>query len=140
MGKSSGPVPASTQAHGAAIAPTFTRRQDRLQAVKPSAKPADAPQPERALTLSKSFDSYEATMRLAAMTGAEKDLERFSETQRLRASAKQGLPAAASQTTTWRQPEPANAAPVSAKGHSVVYVWVIGGVLIAAAAALVLLR
>jgi serine/threonine-protein kinase len=140
MGKSSGPVSVAIPAQGAPIAPTYTRRQDRLQAVKPAAKPAGAPQPERSLALSKSFDSYEATMRLAAMTGAEKDPGQLSDTQRARATAKQGAPAAASQTNTWRQAEPANAKPAAGKRRGVVYVWVLGGVLIAAAAALILLR
>jgi serine/threonine-protein kinase len=140
LGKSPGPVSAAAAAHGDPIAPAYTRRVDRLQAVKPAAKPAGPQQAERALALSKSFDSYEATLRLATMTGADKDLERFSETQRMRASAKEAAPDKASQTSTWREAEPAAATPLGGKRRGVVYVWVVGGVLIAAAAALLLLR
>ena len=41
----------------------------------------DSTQP--ALGLSKAFDSFDATMRLAALTGMEKELDEFSETQKI---------------------------------------------------------
>jgi serine/threonine-protein kinase len=141
QGKSSGP----TGIHaglGTPIPPTYSRGQDRLQAVKQAAGPQGAPPSERALSLSKSFDSYEATMRLAAMTGVDKELERFSETQRMRAAAPAAPPAGASETDTWREPGPADKAAQPEKGRSrgVLLVWIAGATLVAAAAAVLLLR
>jgi serine/threonine-protein kinase len=142
QGRSSGPRAAPELIQGDPIPPAYTRRQDRLQAVKPTTKPQGAEQPERALALSKSFDSYEATMRLASMTGVENELGRFSETQRMRAQSTTIAPVTASQTDTWRDTGPANSPPDSAPRvrNNVLYVWLIGGVLVAAAAALILLR
>jgi serine/threonine-protein kinase len=142
QGKSTGPGGIHA-AHGAAIPPTYSRAQDRLQAVKSTPPAQSAPPSERALSLSKSFDSYEATMRLAAMTGVDQELERFSQTQRMRAAAAPAVkPADATQTDTWRELGPANT-PVQtgrARGHGVVYVWIAGAALVAAAAALLLLQ
>ena len=65
-----------------------------------------------ALSLSKAFDSFDATMRLAALTGMEKQLDTFSETQKIaqlkaRADAKRGAASAAvsalSGSATWKQ-------------------------------------
>ena len=64
-----------------------------------------------ALGLSKAFDSFDATMRLAALTGMEKELDEFSETQkiaRLKAlsQAKRAASTATSPlstSTTWQQ-------------------------------------
>jgi serine/threonine-protein kinase len=112
QGRSSGPG-GIHGGHGTPISPTYSRSRDRLQAVKPTAAAQGGPPSERALSLSKSFDSYEATMRLAAMTGVEQELERFSETQRMRAAAPAVAPAGATETDTWREVGPANSPPAS---------------------------
>jgi serine/threonine-protein kinase len=140
QGRSSGPG-GIHGGHGTPISPTYSRSRDRLQAVKPTATAQGGPPSERALSLSKSFDSYEATMRLAAMTGVEQELERFSETQRMRAAAPAVAPAGATETDTWREVGPANSPPEPAtrqRHRGVMYVWIAGGVLVAAAAALLL--
>ena len=101
-----------------------------------------------ALGLSKAFDSFDATMRLAALTGMEKDLDKFSETQKIArlkalADAKRATAAsAASGSTTWQHS--------AAAGHNVMssgmttaqlkLVWIGSGCLVVAAAALILLR
>ena len=57
------------------LAPSATRREDKVLAIRTSgAKPAQVEPEKPGLAVSKAFDSYEATMRLAAMTGVEKEL------------------------------------------------------------------
>ena len=81
MGRSSGPARAAGDAPGEPPAPTATRRQDKVLSLKAAGvKVAEGTQDKPALTLAKSFDSYEATMRLAAMTGMEKELVGFGDT------------------------------------------------------------
>jgi hypothetical protein len=92
--------------HGAASeAGEYSPHPDTASSVLESSLPA--------LGLSKAFDSFDATMRLAALTGAEKDLDKFSETQkiaRLKALAdeKRGAASAAASTlsgsATWQHP------------------------------------
>jgi serine/threonine-protein kinase len=140
QGKSSGPR--GVQAgHGTPIPPTYSRSQDRLQTVKPAAAAQPAAPSERALSLSKSFDSYEATMRLAAMTGVNEELERSSQTARMRASGPAVAPTGGSETDTWRELGPANgpAQPEKSRSRGVLYVWIAGAILVAAAAAVLLL-
>jgi serine/threonine-protein kinase len=65
---------------GAPAAPTATRRQDKVLTMKSaSMKVANGAPDKPALTLAKAFDSYEATMRLAAMTGMDKELAGFAD-------------------------------------------------------------
>jgi len=102
-----------------------------------------------ALGLSEAFDSFDATMRLAALTGMEKELDEFSETQkiaRLKALAeakRTGAPASTlSGSTTWQQ-NPAAVDRMSglrAAGSNLKLIWAGSALLAAAAAALVLLR
>ncbi len=67
-----------TEQRGEPPAPNATRRQDKVLPIKSaSMKVADAAGSKPALTLAKGFDSYEATMRLAAMTGMDKELTGF---------------------------------------------------------------
>jgi eukaryotic-like serine/threonine-protein kinase len=100
-----------------------------------------------ALGLSKAFDSFDATMRLAALTGVEKDLDEFSETQKIArlkslSQAKRGETASKmSDSATWQNESAA--ARMDAKSSepsgtgSLRYVW-IGSVALAAAAFLLL--
>jgi len=100
-----------------------------------------------ALGLSKAFDSFDATMRLAALTGMEKELDQFSETQkisRLKAlsQAKRGARPNLSDSTTWRQSVSGASSRAGAGGGSSLislrYVWV-GSVVLAAGALLLML-
>ncbi|HXF16610.1 MAG TPA: serine/threonine-protein kinase [Burkholderiales bacterium] len=103
-----------------------------------------------ALGLSRAFDSFDATMRLAALTGVEKQLDTFSETQKIArlkalADAKRQAASAAASTlsgsATWKQlaterPNPASPMPV----NQVKLIWLGSGALAIAAALLFLLR
>jgi serine/threonine protein kinase len=102
----------------------LTRQQDRAARIlgtvgakqeqqsdeeQPDPSASESTQP--ALGLSKAFDSFDATMRLAALTGMEKELDEFSETQKIarlkalsqakRAAAPATSPLSAS--TTWQR-------------------------------------
>jgi serine/threonine protein kinase len=103
------------------------------------------------LGLSKAFDSFDATMRLAALTGMEKELDKFSETQKIArlkalADAKRGVASAKASTlsgsATWQQSAAGgrNAAPTSMSATQLKLIWIGSGVLAAAAAVLFLLR
>ena len=74
LGLASGPAHLADGSRGQPPAPTATRRNDKLATVK--AAPVDpAPEQEtKGLALSKAFDSHEATMKLAALTGAEREI------------------------------------------------------------------
>ncbi|MFN0040086.1 MAG: serine/threonine-protein kinase [Burkholderiales bacterium] len=99
------------------------------------------------LTLSKAFDSFDATMRLAALTGAEKELEQFSETQKIEqlkaiANAKRagvGTEDTAA-STTWHKVPDADLRPndVQANNH-LKLIWVGSAMLAVGAAVLFLL-
>ncbi len=78
QGRPSVPTKFATEQSGDPPAPTSTRRQDKILTMKSaSIKVLDGQQEKPALTLAKGFDSYEATMRLAAMTGMDKELAGF---------------------------------------------------------------
>ena len=103
-----------------------------------------------ALGLSKAFDSFDATMRLAALTGMEKDLDKFSETQkitRLKALADAKRAAAASASTlsgsaTWQRSAAAeqNIAANSMTPTQLKVIWIGSGLMVVAATVLILLR
>jgi serine/threonine protein kinase len=123
-------------------------RQSDEEQSDPSASDPTLP----ALVLSKAFDSFDATMRLAALTGMEKELDEFSETQkiaRLKALS-QAKRAAAPATTspqstsmTWQQSgsliRSVGSGGQSAGAH-LKLVWIGSALLALAAAALFLMR
>jgi serine/threonine-protein kinase len=142
----------------------LTRQQDRSARIlgTESTKPdqlADEEQSdasssgsmEPALGLSKAFDSFDATMRLAALTGMEKELDEFSETQKIarlkalskakRAAAPATSPLSAS--TTWQRSGSLVRAVGSggqSAGANLKLVWISSALLALAAAALFLLH
>jgi serine/threonine protein kinase len=143
MGKASGPQAGSNASSAA-------RRPDRLIAVKP--RPAATEDEAKGLTLAKSFDSYEATMRLAALTGMDKDLETFSATQKMKRMQATTTPIAATARAeatqpaanpvgTLRQPE-TTAVFSSTKSRlpTYTYLWIISAASVVGAVALYLLR
>jgi eukaryotic-like serine/threonine-protein kinase len=82
-------------------APNATRRDDKVLTIRAAGGKSQNEPEKPGLALSKAFDSYEATMRLAAMTGVEKEI---CELPRALSSAGE----ANSQDgidTTWRQPQ-----------------------------------
>ena len=137
-----------------------TRQGDRRSAILGGAAKEEADsfsmQPDGAevtvpaLALSKAFDSFDATMRLAALTGMEKELDQFSETQKIArlkalAEAKRATTASSkiSDSTTWRQSAAhvayaQDAAPPT--GGHLRFVWIGSALLVAAALALFFLR
>jgi len=118
-------------------APTATRRQDKVLAIKTatSVKLADAGADKPALTLAKGFDSYEATMRLAAMTGMEKELSGFGEDDG--AAESTASTDAASQKP--RSPIPARGS-VTAEPGGYTWLWIASAVLVVIAVALFIFR
>jgi hypothetical protein len=145
-GKSSGPQGSNDSA------PASARRADRLAAVKPGQ--ATIEEDARGLALAKSFDSYEATMRLATLTGAERELETFSATQgttRVQGGAgpTPGLPTpaaatsrpSASATGFLQDPKgPPVKGRVGANASNYTYLWIVSALAVAVAVALYLLR
>ena len=143
----------------------LTRQQDKAARILGSAgahkdKQSDDEQSDQsasdttqpALGLSKAFDSFDATMRLAALTGMEKELDEFSETQkiaRLKALS-QAKRAAAPATTsplavssTWQQSGSlirSVGSGVQSAGSNLKLVWIGSALLALAAAALFLLH
>ncbi len=133
----------------------LTRQEDKRAAVTGIVEPelddaatADSGEVSSpALGLSKAFDSFDATMRLAALTGMEKELDQFSETQkiaRLKAlsEAKRGVRSNPSDSTTWRQSASGSGGRAGSRGSDgvrLLYVW-LGSAALAVAALLVLLR
>ncbi|HEX4986035.1 MAG TPA: serine/threonine-protein kinase [Burkholderiales bacterium] len=130
----------------------LTRQEDKeariLEMAEAGTAPDGAPardsaseQTNPALGLSKAFDSFDATMRLAALTGMEKELDKFSETQkiaRLKALADAKRSAAASTlsgSTTWQQPAAPAGGPALARspGSPLKLIWIGSAVLAAAA-------
>lgn len=102
------------------------------------------------LGLADAFDNFSATMRLAALTGAEKELDKFSESQKIArlkalADAKRagGDPAAHSASSTWQQPgELLRAGPGASSGGAMNLrlVWAGSAILAVATAVLLMLR
>ena len=118
---------------------------------EPSSAAGESTNPTPTLGLSKAFDSFDATMRLAALTGMEKELDKFSETQKIArlkalADAKRGVASAKASTlsgsATWQQSAAGgrNAAPTSMSATQLKLIWLGSGVLAAAAAVVFLLR
>jgi hypothetical protein len=110
-------------------------------------QPAESSLP--ALGLSKAFDSFDATMRLAALTGMEKQLDTFSETQKIArlkslADAKRGAASAAasalSGSATWKQLATERQDPAPMTANQFKMIWLGSGALVVAALLLFLLR
>ena len=151
MGKSSGPQGANDIMPGPASA--SARRPDRLTAVKPRQAAVD--EEAKGLALAKSFDSYEATLRLAMLTGMEKELETFSTTQKMMRmqATTTPTPIAMSSRAVVSDPNEASAtsslhlpgkapAPSANKARSprYTYLWIVSALSVAVAVALYLLR
>jgi len=138
MGRSSGPKRAAGEEPGEPPAPTATRRQDKVLSLKAaSAKVADGTQDKPALTLAKSFDSYEATMRLAAMTGMERELAGFGDAPNGGADGD-----AVASDTVPQKPRSANPArsDQAAKGGSYTWLWIVSAVIVLIAVGLFVFR
>src|SRR5690349_627584 len=132
-----------TTSNGAPPAPSATRREDKvLSMTSAGAKLAAGEAEKQGLTLSKAFDSYEATMRLAAMTGMEKAIGELPRSQ--------AASVATPPTSEGKEPGPADtirrksSAPVAGRastrtGGSSILAWVIAAAAIAIAVAVMAL-
>jgi hypothetical protein len=126
-----------TEQRGEPPAPGATRRQDKILPIKSATmKVADAAASKPALTLAKGFDSYEATMRLAAMTGMDQELTGFD------SDADTEVDVASSTTPVrpvLRTADPARRAEESS-GGSYTWLWIVSSVVALIAVALFLWR
>jgi serine/threonine-protein kinase len=137
MGKQSAPAGVREGGQGEPPAPSATRKQDRLALHKPAS--GSNPEPEgKGLALAKSFDSYEATLRLAALTGMEQqEINGFSRTQKLAPlpeGADQQPPAAGASP----QQDSARATPVTRRSY--LHLWILSAIAMSGAVALYLLH
>ncbi len=113
-------------------APIATRREDKVLTIRsPGGKPpapVESEKPGRAL--STAFDSYEATMRLAAMTGAEQEIGEMP-----RAAFPAEATGKHAGDTTWQQTAEQNNArePDARKNNKWIYALSVVGILIAVA-------
>jgi hypothetical protein len=102
-------------------------------------KAADAPPDKPALTLAKAFDSYEATMRLAAMTGMDKELAVFADTApRQTAGAGSAGSSSAPPRDNARGERSTRGTRVHRSGYT--WLWIVSVVALVAAAALFVFR
>ncbi len=99
------------------------------------------------LGLSLAFDSFSATMRLAALTGMEKDMDQFSESQKVArlkalAEAKRGGASTLSTSSTWTHAGPGRSdnAAIASSGRTLRLIWAGSAVLVIAAVTLLVLR
>jgi serine/threonine-protein kinase len=136
-GKQSVPAGLREAGPGEPAATAATRRQDRLDAVKAAPPGNGEADSGKGLALAKSFDSYEATLRLASLTGQQADAAARTQT-----TAKQAGDAAGA-TDTWQEPKhakPAAAGAHAAQSRSYAALWILSAIALAAAAAIYLLR
>ena len=112
--------------------PTATRREDKVLTIRAAGKTAQTEPGKSGLALSKAFDSYEATMRLAAMTGAEQEIGEVP-----RASPAPAQPANKLADSTWQQPSLERGMRDGKAGRkSNTWIYVVSAVAIAGAVAL----
>jgi serine/threonine protein kinase len=141
LGKASGTAHVAAEARGQPLAPSGTRRSDKLAAVK-AAPVESVPEQTTGLALSKAFDSHAATLKLAALTGADKEVAPSAPAPKPARANPVAAPASGSATDTWKDPKrpsPARAQrPRAASSYT--YLWLVGALAIAVALALVWLR
>jgi eukaryotic-like serine/threonine-protein kinase len=136
MGRANSQAQVAAEQPGDPPAPSATRRQDKVLTIKAaSIKVADATAEKPALTLAKSFDSYDATMRLAAMTGMDRELAGFGE-------VKDTKPAPASEPSARQSAKAVKSArgtPAN-RGRSYMWLWAASVVAVLIALGLFLMR
>jgi serine/threonine-protein kinase len=154
------PMPAQGPAHAQPAPVPFSRHEDKVERLLAAASVDAAGQEPDAgetsaqentqpsLRLSEAFDNFSATMRLAALTGMEKDLDQFSESQKVArlkslAEASRGAgPSTLSGSSTWANGDPVRATggPVAPRGTHLRLIWTGSALLVLAAVALLILR
>ncbi|HTS52107.1 MAG TPA: serine/threonine-protein kinase [Burkholderiales bacterium] len=139
QGRAVGQPKVSAQDPGPPPAPTATRRQDKARTIKsPSAKATDSVAEKPGLMLAKAFDSYEATMRLATITGMDKELHGFADTV---PSQSAGGGNGGTTTATWQKPTEASKRGARAnRGGSYAWLWIVSIAALLGAVALLIFR
>jgi serine/threonine-protein kinase len=140
QGRTTEPSVFSAAQTSAPPAPTATRRHDKVLTMKSASMKAVNGVPDKpALTLAKAFDSYEATMRLAAMTGMDKELAGFADTAPSQSpGAGNRGPATGATRHNSRGERSARATHGRRNGYT--WLWIVSVVALAAAAALFVFR
>jgi serine/threonine-protein kinase len=132
-----------TTGNGAPPAPSATRREDKvLSMTSAGAKPADGGAEKQGLALSKAFDSYEATMRLAAMTGMDNALGELPRSHAATAAApptSEAKEPGAADTIRRKSSEPVAGRGSKRAGGTSIWAWVIAAGAIAVAVAVMAL-
>jgi len=120
-------------------APASSRREDKVLTIKSAtARGANGGADRPALTLAKAFDSHEATMRLAAMTGMDKELTRSTDAREPNLARRNG---GAAPGTTRQSPRSGMARGARAgkrRGHG--WLWILSIAALLAAVALFVFR
>jgi eukaryotic-like serine/threonine-protein kinase len=120
-GRAAVPIKVPAERTGPPLPSTATRRQDKVLAIKSAAtKGADGVSDKPALTLAKAFDSHEATMRLATMTGMDKELAGFADAARGQST---GNKDGTAMVETRRNPRSKKSVPRARPTRSGGYVW-----------------
>ena len=134
LGKQSAPAGLHDSGPGAPPPPSFTRTQDnRLAALKSAPGAVAEWEPSKGLALAKSFDSYEATLKLAALTESQPD-GKGGETQKLVRPDFSEAPAAAEVPTQPQAGSAAAAIDTEAQApRSYAYLWVLSAIALTAA-------
>jgi len=140
QGRAVTPSKFSTEQPGPPPAPASGRRQDKVLTIKSAAKVADAPPGKPALSLAKAFDSHEATMRLAALTGIDKELGRPPETASDRSVAGRNSRAVPGTARPSPRSGKSGHRPRAGHGGGYIWLWIVSIVAILGAVALFLLR
>jgi serine/threonine-protein kinase len=140
LGKQSGPGGLQETTKGAPLAPAATRKHDQLPMLKRPAAGGD--EGGKGLALAKSFDSYEATLRLATLTGVDQEIDGATKTQKMRRLQEEVAGAGPDTATDSRKESRAKPAtrPPSAAKRSYALVWIFSAAALTAAAAVYFLR
>jgi serine/threonine-protein kinase len=135
-GRQSGPAGLRDSGPGEPAVAAATRKNDPLNAVKAS-PPAGEAEAGKGLALAKSFDSYEATLRLASLTGQEADaLSKPQPTAKPDGNAAGATDMRQDAKRAKLPPAVGQAAP----SRSYAYLWILSAVALTGAAAIYLFR
>ena len=139
-GRAAEPSMFSSDAPAAPPAPTATRHQDKVLTMKSARMKVVNGAPEKpALTLAKAFDSYEATMRLAAITGMDKELAEFADTAPSQ-SARAGNHGFAISADPSNSKDQRSARRTQGRRRGYAWLWIVSAVAVLAAVALFVFR
>ena len=140
QGRAGEPAMLPAEEPGAPPASTATRRQDKVLTMRSaSMKVANGAPDKPALTLAKAFDSYEATMRLAAMTGMDKELAGFADTAP-GPSVGAGNDAPATTAARYNSRSEKSARRTRSPRNGYAWLWIVSGITLLAAVILFLFR